>query len=512
MNANYYKDNNPLTTPIKSFLSNSYTQFNTLQNYITSLSQKSPSAQILKKNFREKIHIFRDSELTILFNNEIEIKSLYYLLISFLFWGLLWVIFHTYQNKGNIIDYSFWLTKTKGLSFFFKTEFILILYSSLIVVLIQIVKFVSNKFAYLNYFYVITLYLLFQLCICVIVYYSFIGNDSSIAVNLAMGCEIGRIILKIHSYFREKMLYGFKQYHMKYILFNNSSNKDDIVEISISQFNIELQRFYYFFYCPSLIYRDKYPRLPRFRVWIFLSHIINFFFSISYFYLLLELCINSRIGKNHIKSYHSFPFFLQDCLRLSVPSTLLLSICFCMILHTWMNLWSELLRHGDRHFYEDWWNCTNFSQYYRKWNIIVHEWLYYYIYNDIIRISLGKISRQTAKVIVFGMSIFIHESIVTLGIGFFYPILSIFFGGPGMIFTFIKTTKRKFNVLFWIKMLIGPGIILVLYIWEINLRDVFELLSKQKKIEIKGVEKFLPKIFLMCKNKYWQIILDEINK
>ena len=45
------------------------------------------------------------------------------------------------------------------------------------------------------------------------------------------------------------MLYGFKQYHMKYILFNKAVDNDDIVEISVSQFFIELKRFYYFFYC-----------------------------------------------------------------------------------------------------------------------------------------------------------------------------------------------------------------------------------------------------------------------
>jgi sterol O-acyltransferase len=510
MNNSASKNNNHLITPIITFLYNSISQLDTLQNYFYSLSQNPPSDMLLKKQFREKIHIFRDSELTVLFKSEIGIKSLYYLLLSFLFWGLLWVIFHNYQNKGNIIDYSFWLTKTKGFYFFFKTEFILIVYSSLIVVLIQLVKFFSNKYSYINYYFVLTIYFLIQICICIIVYFSFVGNDSSIAVNLTMGCEIGRIILKIHSYFREKMLYGFKQYHMKYILFNKTPNKDDIVEISISKFYIELKRFYYFFYCPSLIYRDTYPRLPKFRAKFFFSQLINFFFSLSYFYLLLVLFINSRIGKTHIKSYHSFPYFLQDCLRLSVPSTLILSICFCMILHTWMNLWSELLRHGDRRFYEDWWNCTNFSQYYRKWNIIVHEWLYYYIYSDLIRMSLGKISRQTAKMFVFGMSIFFHEFIVTLGIGFYYPILSIFFGGPGLLFTFIKTTKREFNVLFWIKMLIGPGIILVLYIWEINLRDVFEFLSQNKQLEIKGIEKIIPKIFLMYKTKYWKMILDVI--
>jgi hypothetical protein len=39
-----------------------------------------------------------------------------------------------------------------------------------------------------------------------------------------------------------------------------------------------------------------------------------------------------------------------------------------------------------------------------------------------------------------------------------------------LLFTFIKTTSKRFNLLFWIKMMIGPGIILLLYCREAMLR------------------------------------------
>ena len=29
---------------------------------------------------------------------------------------------------------------------------------------------------------------------------------------------------------------------------------------------------------------------------------------------------------------------------------------------------------------QDWWNVTNYASFYRTWNIIVHDWLYEYIY------------------------------------------------------------------------------------------------------------------------------------
>lgn len=31
---------------------------------------------------------------------------------------------------------------------------------------------------------------------------------------------------------------------------------------------------------------------------------------------------------------------------------------------------------------QDWWNSTSFSNYYRTWNVVVHDWLYSYVYQD----------------------------------------------------------------------------------------------------------------------------------
>lgn len=177
-----------------------------------------------------------------------------------------------------------------------------------------------------------------------------------------------------------------------------------------------------------------------------------------------------------------------------------------MLLHTWMNLWSEMLRHGDRRFYEDWWNCTNFEQYYRKWNMVVHEWLYYYIYNDVRRFSLGKISRTVSSLVVFSISVVIHEIIIVMAIGFLYPILSLFFGGPGILFTYIKTTKKFYNVVFWLEMFLGPGIIVVLYLWEFNLREAFASIEL-----VSPWHRYIPKIILMFKECYKSKLIEISN-
>lgn len=73
-----------------------------------------------------------------------------------------------------------------------------------------------------------------------------------------------------------------------------------------------------------------------------------------------------------------------------------------------------------------------FGSYYRKWNIVVHDWLYYYVYLDIYRFfpSLRK-SRVFVQLMTFAISAYIHELVIYYAIGFFYPILFILFAGPG---------------------------------------------------------------------------------
>lgn len=36
---------------------------------------------------------------------------------------------------------------------------------------------------------------------------------------------------------------------------------------------------------------------------------------------------------------------------------------------------------------QDWWNSTSFANYYRTWNVVVHDWLYYYVYRDFLWVS-----------------------------------------------------------------------------------------------------------------------------
>lgn len=175
-----------------------------------------------------------------------------------------------------------------------------------------------------------------------------------------------------------------------------------------------------------------------------------------------------------------------------------------MFLHSWLNLFAELLRHGDRYFYEDWWNCTNFEEYYRKWNMVVHEWLYYYVYKDAMRFSLGKLNKHIAKCIVFFISVIIHEIVVTYYFRFFYPVLSLFFGGPGIIFTYLKTKNQKFNTMIWVKLFLGLGLIIALLLRELKARNKFD----SENVELESYLHYaIPRSVLIYFSKYdWLLV------
>jgi diacylglycerol O-acyltransferase-1 len=48
---------------------------------------------------------------------------------------------------------------------------------------------------------------------------------------------------------------------------------------------------------------------------------------------------------------------------------------FTYLFHQMLNLTGELLRFGDREFYRDWWNCKNLADFWRMWNMPVHNFL-----------------------------------------------------------------------------------------------------------------------------------------
>lgn len=76
------------------------------------------------------------------------------------------------------------------------------------------------------------------------------------------------------------------------------------------------------------------------------------------------------------------------------------------------------------------------------------------------------LSRFDALMLTFLISNLLHEWIVTFAMGCFYPILFLMFGGPGVFFAQLKTARGTSSTFVWMMLIVGTGLLLVLYARE----------------------------------------------
>uniref|UniRef100_A0A8C2DKH2 O-acyltransferase n=1 Tax=Cyprinus carpio TaxID=7962 RepID=A0A8C2DKH2_CYPCA len=184
------------------------------------------------------------------------------------------------------------------------------------------------------------------------------------------------------------------------------------------------------------------------------------------YYIFVRLCI---------PQFHSISMQLFDlramvlCVFNSIlPGVLVLFLAFFAFLHCWLNAFAEMLRFGDRMFYKDWWNSTSFANYYRTWNVVVHDWLYYYVYRDFLWMTQKRF-RAAAMLVVFTVSAVVHEYVLAICFGFFYPVMFCLFMCFGMVFNFVLNDRRKgpiWNVIMWTLLFLGQGVLICLYSQE----------------------------------------------
>jgi len=222
-------------------------------------------------------------------------------------------------------------------------------------------------------------------------------------------------------------------------------------------------RFIYFLFAPTLVYRDTYPRTSSVRWGVALRYLGQLFACIG-----LILIIVTRLVVEPMQNAGKEPIawlgILSYSLLMAAPCSLAALSGWYSILHCWLNCSAELLRFGDRMFYTDWWTSRNYPRYYRTWNIVVHDWLYEYVYKDLLDTGLVFGSRRLAAFGVFSVSVFFHEYIMTLALGYFMPMFLLLFGGWGVLLTYVPFSLG--NRFMWYSWLHGYGLFFSTYSLE----------------------------------------------
>ena len=255
---------------------------------------------------------------------------------------------------------------------------------------------------------------------------------------------------KMHSYTMQNRNYRENMMQHK---------KDENVEL-ISSYpkNISFSNFFYFLKAPTFVYEESYPRTTEFRL--------------SYLLMKLLYSFASLIVLYYIYTEH-MEIFLKDMLieklfvlimKLYFPCIVFALILFFLVFECVLPGYAEIALFADRQFYEDWWNSTDLEEFNRKWNKVVHEFLYRHVYIECIK--RYKLSKHTSRFVTFFFSAALHEYCLCMIFKMVRPILlGLMILQIPLIFIgkrYLKHTTFG-NYFFWFSMILGLSLLFILY-------------------------------------------------
>jgi hypothetical protein len=222
--------------------------------------------------------------------------------------------------------------------------------------------------------------------------------------------------------------------------------------------NINFGNFLYFLRVPTFVYEESYPQNEKFRPQYFILKSCKAIFHIVLLYYIytehIEVTINSIMTST----------LLELVIKLYFPVCLFTLFMFYLIFECILPAYAELTNFADRQFYDDWWNSTDLEEFNRRWNKIVHEFLYRHVYLECHK--RYRLTPNVAKTITFLVSALFHEYCLCIIIKLFRPImfLLMMMQVPLAIFgrKYLKNTTFG-NYFFWGSVLVGECLIFILY-------------------------------------------------
>ncbi|KAL6266953.1 hypothetical protein P5V15_000038 [Pogonomyrmex californicus] len=295
-------------------------------------------------------------------------------------------------------------------------------------------------------------FILYQVLFIVLPVRAVINEELSVGSSVIILAEQLRMMMKTHAFVRSTAS-RFLSYKP-----HNETPRPNGPKFS---------HYLYFLFAPTLVYRDEYPRTKKIRWTVVARNFAEVGLAIFYLALIFERLIMPTFqvfGTRHLDQ----KWFIRSIIETSIPGILYFVAGQYLLLHSWMNAWAEMLRFADRLFYKDWWNCTTYHTYYRTWNLVVHDWLYTYVYKDMYDIVVPR-NKTLSAAAVFLISAVFHEYVIAFMFRFFYPVMFVLFGGIGFAMFFVRKIVTS-NIFMWFSLTLGNGIMFTLYSIEIYAR------------------------------------------
>jgi diacylglycerol O-acyltransferase 1 len=237
--------------------------------------------------------------------------------------------------------------------------------------------------------------------------------------------------------------------------------------------NITLGNLCYFWWAPTLVYQPYYPRTPAIR-WPFFFKRCGETLALSIFIWFAcaqyaEPVLRNSLGKMAIFDLLSI---LERLMKLGPISLIVWLAGFFALFQSFLNALAEIMRFGDRQFYEDWWNATSLKEYWSTWNKPVYHFMRRHIYSPLVGRGW---SHSAASIFVFVFSGFLHELVVGVPA---HSILGVAFAGMMLQLPLIFLTEwvgklpggwgKVFgNGLFWVSfVIVGQPLAAMIYFYS----------------------------------------------
>ncbi|XP_954478.1 acyl transferase, putative [Theileria annulata] len=219
------------------------------------------------------------------------------------------------------------------------------------------------------------------------------------------------------------VVWAFKMYSFHHVCFDYRKalcNGDNLLEVCKIKKEAKIASTY-----PNCI------KLTEFYRFIIMPTVCFQVTKLSFHNFTLCICTNDRILADQyivvavsntftMDEFKSANFFTVAChiidrmLLLSVPILYCWLLMFVVIFHFWCNFLAEITRFGDRRFYGDWWNASCFAEYWRKWNLPIHQFLIRHISKPLTNLGLP---RGLINIVVFVISAALHEYLISVPLG-----------------------------------------------------------------------------------------------
>ncbi|XP_063904762.1 sterol O-acyltransferase 1-like [Zophobas morio] len=218
-------------------------------------------------------------------------------------------------------------------------------------------------------------------------------KDSTFKLPLGifLAMETVRFLMKVHSFVRNNVSRVIAQENCKRV-FPKFSN------------------FLYFLFAPTLIYKDAYPTKKKIN-WKFLGFLLFESGCIMLMFSYVADTVNSHIQDYGLRKFTVTELVVAIAQNIVRVGTLTMLSIFAFYLHCLQNIFAELTGFEDRFFYSDWWNDSNPKAWLRKWNPIVEEWLYFYVYMEF----KTHVCNNTflTKIVTISLSFVVHDWLLT---------------------------------------------------------------------------------------------------